>query len=355
MPPAESWDRTPDRLDVVCLGNALVDVLAHTTDDDLRSLALTKGSMALVDLQTASQIYNSMRNTIEVSGGSSANTAAGVAALGGSAGYIGKVAADELGRLFVHDISVLGVEFGGGPGAGETPVGLAEANNDGAGGATGRSMVLVTPDGERTMATHLGVASSVGPDDLDQDLVARGEVVYFEGYLWDEGPAKEAVRLAASIAHESDGLVAMSTSDSFCVERHRQEFLALLHDEVDLLFCNEDEVKLLFGSKDIDHAIEALEQTGLLAAVTLGAAGSVVVRADGPVEVPAEPVERVVDTTGAGDLYAAGFIYGLTHGQDPLSCARLAGACAAEVISHLGARPQSDLSELVSGPRLRLL
>jgi sugar/nucleoside kinase (ribokinase family) len=360
-------------LDVVCLGNALVDVLAYTTEEEVSSLALAKGSMSLVDLATSAQIYGSMRNTVEVSGGSSANTAAGVAALGGAVGYVGKVVPDAFGQVFVHDMSVLGVELAGGM-AGtsspnlrdtSTPAGssLDEAgssdtrsSDDGHSDvATGRSLVLVTPDGERTMATHLGVASSLEPDDVDADLIARARIVYVESYLWDSPSAKEAVRAAIAMAHRAEGLVALSASDPFCVERHRRELLDLLHEDVDLLFLNEEEARLLFASPDLEHSIDALEQTGLLAALTRGGAGSVVVSSEGATEVPAEPVQRVVDTTGAGDLYAAGFLFGLTHGHDPVSCAGLASKCAAEVISHLGARPQSDISELTRAPRLRLV
>jgi sugar/nucleoside kinase (ribokinase family) len=340
---AKSSRPRPGHLDVVCLGNALVDVLAKTTDDELAGLGLTKGSMALVDLDRASGIYSSMRNGIEVSGGSAANTAAGVAALGGTVGYIGNVAEDALGEIFVHDMSVLGVELG--TGIRRPAPGSAQADG------TGRSLVLVTPDGERTMATYLGVASVLAPDGLDLDLVTRAEIVYVEGYLWDSAPARESVRRAIAETHSGNGVVALSASDPYCVERHRKDFLELLHEDIDLLFCNEEEVKLLFGSPDVDHALDALDQTGLLAAVTLGAAGSVVVTAEGPVRIPAEPVEHVVDTTGAGDLYAAGFLFGLTHGSEPLACARLAGACAAEVISHLGARPQMNLADLVSDAR----
>jgi sugar/nucleoside kinase (ribokinase family) len=347
VPEVDSSDSSrpdPGHLDVVCLGNALVDVLARTTDDELAGLGLTKGSMALVDLERANRIYSSMRDGIEVSGGSAANTAAGVAALGGTVGYIGNVADDDLGEIFVHDISVLGVELGAGM---RRPAAARSSQADG----TGRSLVLVTPDGERTMATYLGVASVLAPDGLDLDLVARAEIVYVEGYLWDSAPARESVKRAIAETHSGNGVVALSASDPYCVERHRKDFLDLLHEDVDLLFCNEEEVKLLFGSPDVEHALDALDQTGLLAAVTLGAAGSVVVTAEGPVRVPAEPVEHVVDTTGAGDLYAAGFLYGLTHGSEPLACARLAGACAAEVISHLGARPQMNLADLVNDAR----
>ncbi|MDR3649539.1 MAG: adenosine kinase, partial [Acidimicrobiales bacterium] len=214
--------------------------------------------------------------------------------------------------------------------------------------ATGRCLVLVTEDGERTMATHLGVASTLGPEDLDEELVARAQVVYLEGYLWDLGPAKAPMRRAMEVAHATDSLVALSLSDPFCVQRHQREFLELLHGDVDVLFANEDEIMLLFGSATFDDALAAVEETGLLAALTRGPAGSVVVAASGPVHVAAGPVEHVTDTTGAGDLFAAGFLYGLTHGKDPETCARLGGLCAAEVISHIGARPRAGLRRLAS-------
>jgi sugar/nucleoside kinase (ribokinase family) len=356
-------DQTVSTLDVVCLGNALVDVLAHTTDEALGSLGLVKGSMALVDSDAALEIYGSMQNTVEVSGGSAANTAAGVAALGGAAGYIGNVSDDDLGKFFVHDMSVVGVELSRQMSAGTSTAGTSTAGTSTAGTSTagtgtadgpgtGRSMVLVTPDGERTMATYLGAATVLAPDGLDTDLVSRAQIVYVEGYLWDSEPAKESVRRAIAEAHAANGLVALSASDPFCVERHRRDFLSLLQDDLDLLFCNEDEANLLFGSTSLAQALDSLSETGLLAAVTRGAAGSVIVTPDGIVEIPAEPVEEVVDTTGAGDLYAAGFLYGLTHGRDPLASAKLAGACAAEVISHLGARPQADLTAFTADPRL---
>jgi sugar/nucleoside kinase (ribokinase family) len=214
--------------------------------------------------------------------------------------------------------------------------------------ATGRCLVIVTEDGERTMATHLGVASTLGPEDLDEELVSRARVVYLEGYLWDVEVAKAAMRRAIEVAHASGALVAITVSDPFCVRRHQREFLELLRSDVDVLFANEEEALLLFGSPGFDAALSAAEETGLLTAVTRGPAGSVVVGCADPIFVRAEPVERVVDTTGAGDLYAAGFLYGLTHGQDPEQCARLGGLCAAEVISHIGARPEVDLRELTS-------
>jgi len=330
---------------VVAVGNALVDVLAHATDDDLGRLGLVKGSMELVDLARSTAVYAGMGAGIEVSGGSAANTAVGVAALGGRVGYIGKVADDEFGATFLHDITAAGVVDRH---LSRVPVsGSLDAER-----ATGRCLVLVTEDGERTMATHLGVASALGPDDLDEGLLARGQVVYLEGYLWDQPPAKTALRRAMEVAHGADALVALSLSDPFCVTRHRREFLDLLHGEIDVLFANADEVTLLFDVAGFDAAVSAVEETGLLAALTRGAAGSVVVAAGGPVAVAAEPVDRVVDTTGAGDLYAAGFLYGLTHGYEPESCAKLAGLCAGEVISHLGARPQSDLRLVVEAPGL---
>jgi sugar/nucleoside kinase (ribokinase family) len=327
-------------LDVVTVGNALVDVLTQADDDQLERLGLVKGSMELVDLARSAAVYEGMGAGVEVSGGSGANTAVGVAALGGRVGYIGKVADDEFGATFIHDITAAGVEEAWISQVAASPAVGAEQ-------ATGRCLILVTGDGERTMATHLGVASALGPDDLDEGLLGRGQVVYLEGYLWDQPSAKTALRRAMEVAHSADALVALTLSDPFCVTRHRREFLDLLHGEIDVLFANEEEVTMLFDVATFDDAVAAVEETGLLAALTRGAAGSVVVAASGPVAVAAEPVDRVVDTTGAGDLYAAGFLYGLTHGYDPAGCGRLGGLCAGEVISHIGARPQADLRLLV--------
>ena len=339
-----STDLLEPPLDVVALGSALVDVLSHEEDEVVVRSGLTKGTMALVDLARAATLYAAMGPGTEVSGGSAANTAAGVTALGGSAGFIGTVADDELGEVFVHDLAAVGVTLG--------TVVRARRSDEDEDAATGRCLVLVTGDGERTMATHLGVASTLGPGDLDEALLARAQVVYVEGYLWDLGPAKAAIRRATEIAHAHEALVALSLSDPFCVERHRREFLSLLHGEVDVLFANEEEARLLFGASDLAAAVSACEETGLLCAVTRGPAGSVVVAPDGVVTVAAEPVDRVVDTTGAGDLYAAGFLYGLTHGERPDRCARIGGLCAAEVISHLGARPQADLRALAEAAGL---
>lgn len=328
----------PGALDVVAVGSALVDVLAGVAEEDLARQGLVKGSMTLVDLDRSHQIYAQMPPATEISGGSAANTVAGLAALGGSAGFLGKVADDAFGELFRHDLAAAGVEVGR---TRPVPVGPGD---DGL--ATGRCLIQVTPDGERTMATTLGVAMTFAPDDVASDFVTRAAVVYLEGYLWDVESAKAAMRDASRLAHGADALVALSLSDPFCVERHRREFLDLLRDDVDVLFANEDEARLLFDVPSIDRVVAAVEETGLLAAVTRGAQGAVIVAAHGAEEVPAEPVDQVVDTTGAGDLFAAGFLYGLTHGHDPRSCGRLGALCAGEIISHLGARPQDDLAAL---------
>lgn len=333
-------------LDVVAIGSPLVDVLAAVSEEEIEGAGLTRGSMALVDLERAEAIHARMRATREVSGGSAANTMAGVAALGGRAGFIGKLADDRLGRLFTDDIRAAGVVF--------EPLHPAEPDR----GAperrgTGRCLVLVSGDAERTMATHLGAAVTISPADVDEKLVERAGVLYLEGYLWDLPPAKEALRRAIGTARRADGAVALSLSDPFCVERHQREFLELVRDDVDVLFGNEEEMVRLFGVGSLADAVESAEETGLLVAITLGAKGAVVTTAHGPVEVPAHRVDRVVDTTGAGDLFAAGFLYGLTHGAHPEHCARLGALSAAEVIEHLGARPERDLRRLAAAAGLR--
>lgn len=317
-------------LDVVGIGSPLVDVIARVDDELLARLGLTKGSMTLVDLDQAEALYASMPPSIEMSGGSAANTVAGVAALGGRAGFIGKVAQDAMGDVFTHDIIANDVDF-------EAAISAAED------GGTGRCLVMVTPDAERTMATHLGVATTFAPGDVDGVLLSRTKITYLEGYLFDLPPAKNAMREAIHATHAADGSVAMSLSDFFCVERHRGDFLSLLTEDLDLLFANEEEAKALFKANSLTMALDALEETGVLSVVTLGAKGCAVVTPAGRFEVPAAPVSEVVDTNGAGDLFAAGFLYGMTNGLGPEQSAQLAGLCAAEVISHLGARPQSDL------------
>ena len=320
-------------LDVVGIGSPLVDVIARADESLLERLGLVKGSMELIDLEQAIAMYASMGSSIEVSGGSAANTVAGVAALGGAAGFIGKVAADMMGEVFTHDITASGVEF-------EAAI-VPDAD-----GGTGRCLVFVTDDAQRTMATHLGVANTFAPGDVDGSLLARTKITYLEGYLFDLPPAKEAMRQAIATTHEAEGSVALTLSDSFCVDRHRRDFLDLLTNDLDLLFANEDEIVALFNAGTLAKALDALEETGILGAVTLGAKGCMVVTPAGRLEIPAAPVAKVVDTNGAGDLFAAGFLYGMTNGLDPERSGQLAGICAAEVIGHLGARPQEDLRAL---------
>ena len=332
-PPAT--DAPVTRLDVVCVGNALVDVLASATDEDLAGLDLVKGTMVLVDHERSAAIYERMGSTTEASGGSAANTAAGIAALGGRAAFLGRVADDLFGQAFTHDIRSIGVAF--------DPIPTAAVPGE---VASGHCLVLVTGDAERTMATHLGVASEFGAVDLHDGHLASTQIVYLEGYLWEQGPAKAAMREAIDAAHLADAAVALTVSDPFCVQHHRAEFLELLTGDLELLFANEEEAMMLFGTSSFEAAVEAVAETGVLAVLTRGAQGSVVVTASGPVAVPAAPVGQVVDTTGAGDLFAAGFLYGITNGLAPEEAARLGGVCAAEVIAHVGARPQADLRAL---------
>jgi sugar/nucleoside kinase (ribokinase family) len=333
--PPTTGDRGGTRLDVVCIGNALVDVLATSTDELLVELGLVKGTMVLVDHVRSAAIYDRMGATVEASGGSAANTAAGVAALGGRAAFLGRVADDDLGRAFTHDIRSVGVAFD------PTPTAAVPGEV-----VSGHCLVLVTEDAERTMATHLGVASDFGSVDLHDGHLSSTQVVYLEGYLWEQPSATSAMREAIEVAHRHDAAVALTVSDPFCVQHHQAEFLDLLHGDLELLFANEEEVMMLFGASTFDAAVDAVAETGVLAVLTRGAHGSVVVTATGPVAVPAAPVDRVVDTTGAGDLFAAGFLYGITNGLSPEEAARLGGVCAAEVISHVGARPLADLRAL---------
>lgn len=329
---------TSDPLDVVGMGNALVDVLAEVPDRLLSDLRLVRGSMELVDLGRAEDIYSAVGAAVEVSGGSAANTVAGVAALGGRSGFIGKIADDDMGKVFAHDMRAWGVELHAAVDGGD--------EQDAELRGTGRSLVMVTGDAERTMATHLGVSATLSPVDVPEELVARGGILYLEGYLWDRPSAKEAMRRAVKVAHDCDRSVALSLSDSFCVDRHRRELLDLVLSDVDVLFGNEEELLRLFDARSFEDALSAAEETGVLVAATCGPRGSFVVGGRGPVEVPAAHAPLIVDKTGAGDMYASGFLYGLTHGSDAVDCARLGSLCAAAVIGHLGARPQHDLAEL---------
>jgi sugar/nucleoside kinase (ribokinase family) len=326
--------------DVVAIGSAIVDVLVEgVTDEELVRLGLEKGTMTLVDGARSAQLASEVRPTARASGGSAANTAVGVAALGGTAGFVGATAADELGSLFRADLQRAGVTVGR---AGVTDPSGGDRER------TGCCLVLVTSDGQRTMATHLGAAATFGMGDLDEELIGTARLLYLEGYLWDAPRAPVALARAIEVAHDAGAAVALSVSDPLCVKRHRRTFLDLVDDGVDVVFANEDEAMALFAVGDIDRAVRAADDTGVLVAITRGAAGSTVATGAGVVTVPAPSVD-VADTTGAGDLYAAGFCYGLTHGADPEACARLGTACAAEVITHLGARPRGDLRSLVRG------
>ncbi|HZQ26953.1 MAG TPA: adenosine kinase [Acidimicrobiales bacterium] len=319
-------------IDVLAVGSAIVDVLTPAADDFVAAHGLVKGTMALIDADAADRLYGEMGPGIEVSGGSAANTVAGVASLGNSAAFVGKVRDDQLGAVFTHDIRAAGVHFATPPAA------------DGPG--TARCLVLVTPDAQRTMSTYLGAAVGLSAADVDPAVVGRAQVTYLEGYLWDPPEAIDALRQAIAAAHQNGGKVAFSLSDPFCVSRHRDEFLDLVEAHVDILFGNEEEVSMLYKTDDLDVALDELRGLVDVAAVTRGAAGSVAVAGDETVSVPAEPVQAVVDTTGAGDLYAAGFLVGLVRGVPLVQCARLGGLAAAEVISHVGARPQQPLDAL---------
>lgn len=320
------------RFDVVGVGNALVDVIANAPDSFLDANGLTKGWMDLIDTDRAVELYRALGSAVEMSGGSAANTMCGVASFGGTAAYIGKVAEDELGRVFGHDMRAVGVEFREGADDTDTP--------------TGRCIIVVTPDAERTMNTYLGASSLLGAGDLDEAAIADGQVLYMEGYLFDRDEAKAAFRRAAQVAHEAGRKVSLTLSDSFCVDRHRDDFRSLVSDEVDLLFGNEAELISLYETETFFEAVMELRKHCEFAAITIGAKGSVIVTGDDLIEISARSVHRVVDTTGAGDLYAAGFLHGLTSGEPLERCGELGSIAAAEVISHVGPRPLVDLRTL---------
>jgi sugar/nucleoside kinase (ribokinase family) len=324
---------TSKPIDVLTLGNAIVDVIAQTDEAFLLAQNVHKGAMQLIDEARAEALFGAMGPATIVSGGSGANTAAGVASLGVRAGFIGKVKDDETGRLFAHDLRAIDVHYD-----------VAPAED---GPATARSFILVTPDGERTMNTYLGACQNLTPADVNPETVRASGIVYLEGYLWDPPAAKEAFRKAVAIAHEAGNRVALTLSDAFCVDRYRDEFLGLMRDgSLDILFANIHELQSLYVTSDPKSALAALREEGVLGVVTRSAAGALVVTREETRSVPAFPVERVVDTTGAGDLFAAGFLAGLAKKLDLTDCARLGGLAAAEVIGHLGARPQADLRDL---------
>ena len=324
---------TAPRYHVLGIGNALVDVIAHAEEDLLLAHGMRKGGMALIDEAQAEALYQAMGPATEISGGSAANTLVGVASLGAAAAFIGKVRADDLGRTFAHDIRTAGVHFA-------TPVATM-------GPATGRSLILVTPDGERTMNTYLGAAQNLRPDDVPVGLVSDSAITYLEGYLWDPQDAKAAFLKAAGLAHEADRLVALSLSDAFCVDRFRAEFLNLIRSRtVDLTFANEAEVKSLYQTADFDSAIAALREDAALGVVTRSEKGCVIVTRKETHAVPAAPIARFVDATGAGDLFAAGFLFGLARGLELPVAGGIGALCAAEIIQHLGARPECSLRTL---------
>ncbi len=319
-------------IDVVGIGNPIVDVIAHADERFLAAEGFAKGAMTLIDAERAEALYRRMGPAIESSGGSAGNTMAGLASLGGTGGYIGKVRDDLLGDVFRHDITAIGVRF-------DTPAATT-------GPGTARCLIMVTADGQRTMGTYLGACVDLGPEDLDAALIADAQVTYLEGYLFDPPRAQEAFRAAAATAHAAGRQVALSISDPFCVGRHRAAFRELVSGEVDILFANEAEICSLYETDDFAAAAAAVRGHVTIAALTRSEAGSVVLGRGEAHNVAAAPVERVIDTTGAGDLYAAGFLYGLTHGMALPRCGALGSLCAAEIISHVGARPEAALDDL---------
>ena len=324
---------TPAAFDVLGIGNAIVDVISRSEEAFLGEHGLVKGSMMLVDEARAEALYAAMGPGVEISGGSCGNTMAGIASFGGKGAYIGKVRDDQLGTVFGHDLRATGVSF-------ETPSATE-------GPSTARCLILVTPDAQRTMNTYLGACTGLGPADIDAKRVASAQVTYVEGYLWDAPAAKQAVLKAFDAARAAGRQVSITLSDSFCVHRYRDEFRDLIRNKVDILFGNESEIKALYEVESFDAALEAVRKEARIAALTRSEKGSVVVKGSETYAVPAAPVTKVVDTTGAGDLYAAGFLFGFTHGKPLAECARLGGLAAAEVISHVGARPEQALKGLI--------
>jgi sugar/nucleoside kinase (ribokinase family) len=325
-------------LDVAGIGNAIVDVISHADEAFLAAEGFAKGAMTLIDAARADQLYGRMGPGIESSGGSAGNTMAGIASLGGSGAYIGKVRDDALGAIYRHDIQAMGIRF-------DTP-----ASTDGPG--TARCLVLVTPDGQRTMGTYLGACVDLGPEDIDPRIIAAAQITYLEGYLFDPPRAKTAFRRAAAVAHAADRQVALSLSDPFCVDRHRAEFRDLVARDIDILFANESEICSLYETQDFDIAVALARSQVKIAVLTRSAKGSVIISDDKVHTIPAAPVARVADTTGAGDLYAAGVLFGLTRGLPLPTCGAIGGLCAAEIISHVGARPETRLDKLVASAGL---
>jgi sugar/nucleoside kinase (ribokinase family) len=321
-----------EELDVTGIGNAIVDVLTHASEGFLDEHRLVKGSMRLIDAEEAEALYATMGSGIEVSGGSVGNTMAGLASLGSRCAYIGKVARDQLGAVFAHDIRAAGVTFETLPLVGGAP--------------TARCLILVTPDGQRTMNTYLGACVTLGPEDIDAELISKSKVTYLEGYLFDPPKAQAAFRDAAEVAHRAGRRVAISLSDRFCVDRHRAAFLDLVEHHVDILFANESEIRSLYPAGSFDEALGRVREVCETAALTRSEKGSYVIHRGEVHSIAAARVEKIVDTTGAGDLYAAGFLYGYTHGSPPDVWGRMGSLAAAEAIGHVGARPEVPLAEL---------
>jgi sugar/nucleoside kinase (ribokinase family) len=320
------------RYDVLCIGNAIVDIIARCDERFLADNGIVKGAMNLIDSERAELLYSRMGPAIEASGGSAGNTAAGVASFGGKAAYFGKVSSDHLGTVYTHDIRAQGVAFDTRPLSGEPP--------------TARSMIFVTPDGERSMNTYLGACVELGPEDVEADKAREAKVTYFEGYLWDPPRAKDAIRLTAKHAHQAGREVSMTLSDSFCVDRYRDEFLELMRSgTVDIVFANESELKALYQTSSFEAGLEQIRKDCKLAAVTRSERGSVVVRGDETARIDAIEIAQLVDTTGAGDLYAAGFLFGYTQGRSLADCGALGSLAAGLVIQQIGPRPHASLRE----------
>lgn len=318
--------------DVLGIGNAIVDIIGRCDEAFLAAHGAQKGHMQLVEADTVKRLYDAMGPAMEISGGSAANTIVGVSSFGGRAAFIGRVADDEFGRIFAHDIKAAGVAFLTPPATGSTP--------------TARSLILVTPDGERTMNTFLGVSPELGHGEIDPKLIAASQIIYLEGYLFDRPEAKSAFRQAAALAAGAGRKVALTLSDGFCVDRHRAEFLDLIKSRVDILFANESEITSLYETNSFDEAASRVTADAELAVLTRSAKGATIIAQGHRLQVPAYPVAHVIDTTGAGDLYAAGFLFGLASGADLEVAGRLGSLAAAEVISHMGARPESKLADL---------
>jgi len=318
---------------VVGIGNAMVDILSHVQDDFLSDNGVQKGIMQLIDMSRAVELYGHMGPAQEVSGGSAANTIAGIAALGGRTAYVGKVKDDQLGTIFAHDLRMQGAVY-------ETPLAASSVSHE-----TGRCMVLVTPDGERSLNTYLGVSEHLAASDIDEHMMARTEWLYLEGYRFDGPQSKAAFAKAIGAAKAAGGKISLTLSDPFCVDRHRQDFLELIRDHVDLLFCNTAEMQAMYPADSLDASMALAAKEVAIVVCTASENGAYVLNGGGKEHAHAVPTE-IVDATGAGDLFASGFLYGLTAGFDMLTCARMGCVAAAEVISHTGARPESDLMDL---------